>query len=100
MLDEKDLQAIKALFDEQEARLDRKIETLINAQSKDLHMGLMTVVESKIEPSLQMLAEAQQTILEKMVPPSRLDAMQLDISVLKMAVERLNEKINILEGKE
>lgn len=82
MLDEKDIALFKSLLDK---------------QSETIHTDLMTVIEADVRPSLQLLAEGQQTIIERLVPMSRIETMEEEISALKWAVKYLSEKVNALE---
>lgn len=112
MLDEKDIQMIAKLMDERldrkfesfEQRIDGKLETLeqqmnkkLDQQKRELHGEFMTVIESEVTPKLRLLAEGQEAILEKMVPVSRIDALEADVIVLKDAVKYLSEKVQALE---
>jgi len=73
------------------------IAKLLDAQKQDLRGELLTVIESEISPKLQLLAEGQDAILEKVAPASKIETLEADIVVLKEAVKYLSEKIQKLE---
>ena len=86
MLDEKDIQIIAKLMDEK-----------LNQQKRELRGEFMTVIESEVTPKLRLLAEGQDAILEKIVPESRVEALEADVIVLKEAVKYLSERVQALE---
>ncbi len=65
MLDEKDIQMIQTMMDNQEERLMR-------------YMNI--IVENRIEPQLKLLAEGHQLLLEQMEP------LKQDVEMLKEAI--------------
>ena len=101
MLDEKDIQMIAKLMDEkldqQKQELRGEVGKMLDQQKRELHGEFMTVIESEVTPKLRLLAEGQEAILEKMVPVSRIDALEADVIVLKDAVKYLSEKVQALE---
>ncbi len=101
MLDEKDIQIIAKLMDEkldqQKQELRGEVGKMLDQQKQELRGEFMTVIESEVTPKLRLLAEGQEAILEKMVPVSRIDALEADVIVLKDAVKYLSEKVQALE---
>ena len=75
MLDEKDLQAIDELI----AR------------------RLGVVVESDIKPKFDLLVEGQQTILDNLVPKSRVDELEEELELLKAAFRGLSREVSELK---
>lgn len=75
MLDEKDLQAIDELI----AR------------------RLGVVVESDIMPKFDLLVEGQQTILDNLVPKSRVDELEEELELLKAAFRGLSREVSELK---
>lgn len=75
MLDEKDLQAIDELI----AR------------------RLGVVVESDIKPKFDLLVEGQQTILDNLVPKSRVDELEGELELLKAAFRGLSREVSELK---
>ncbi|MBQ9332559.1 MAG: hypothetical protein IJS11_06390 [Oscillospiraceae bacterium] len=82
MLDEKDLKAI---------------EQLISRQTTDLKNQMMTLIESEINPKLQALAEGHELLLERMIPESRIEQLEAELLVQRMAIKNLNERLDALE---
>jgi len=54
------------------------------------------LMEVEFQNKLQALYDGHQTILETLTPPERIDALETDVSVLKMAVHRHTEEIKDL----
>ncbi|MBQ6611309.1 MAG: hypothetical protein IJH70_12840 [Oscillospiraceae bacterium] len=88
MLDEKDLKAIEQLISREIA--DLKAQMLTKDQ-------MMTMVESEINPKLQALAEGHELLLERMIPESRIEQLEAELLVQRMAIKNLNERLDALE---
>lgn len=88
MLDEKDLKAIEQLISREIA--DLKAQMLTKDQ-------MMTLVESEINPKLQTLAEGHELLLERMIPESRIEQLEAELLVQRMAIKNLNERLDALE---
>ncbi|MBQ3380303.1 MAG: hypothetical protein IJG58_00910 [Oscillospiraceae bacterium] len=88
MLDEKDLKAIEQLISREIA--DLKAQMLTEDQ-------IMTLVESEINPKLQTLAEGHELLLERMIPESRIEQLEAELLVQRMAIKNLNERLDALE---
>ncbi len=112
MLDEKDIQVIRDLMAEQEARLTAKIEdqeTRLTAkieeaqksavkEAVELSTRYMNVLyETKIEPQFRLLAEGHQTLLETLAPKDRVEALEEDVAILKTAVSSLSSEVKELK---
>lgn len=82
MLDERDIQVIASLLDK---------------QKKEIREDFMTVIDNEVTKNLRTLAEGHEIIIEKMIPESRIEALESDIIVLKAAVKHLSEKLQALE---
>ena len=82
MLDEKDLKAIEQLF---------------SRQIPDLKDQMVTLIESEINPKLQTLAEGHELLLERMIPESRIEQLEAELLVQRMAIKSLNERLDALE---
>ena len=78
MLDERDLQLIRQAFAE---------------EGEKTRADFRSVIESEVEPKLQTLAEGQETILERVVPVSRIEALESDVVVLKAAIRHLSAEL-------
>ena len=88
MLDEEDLKAIEQLISREIA--DLKAQMLTEDQ-------IMTLVESEINPKLQTLAEGHELLLERMIPESRIEQLEAELLVQRMAIKNLNERLDALE---
>ena len=112
MLDEKDIQVIRDLMAEHEARLTAKIEDqeasltakIEEAQRSavkeavELSTRYMDVLyETKIEPQFRLLAEGHQTLLETLAPKDRVEALEEDVAFLKTVVSSLNKELKELK---
>ena len=86
MLDEKDLQAIATMMDAK-----------LKEQSETLRMDFMSYIEAHIDPQLKTLAEAHTAIIEKLVPVSRIEALEADNFAMKTAIANLNARLSALE---
>ena len=85
------------LLDQQKQEQRGEFGKLLDQQKRELRGEFLTVIESEVTPKLRLLAEGQDAILEKMVPPSRVDALEADVSVLKDAVKYLSQRVQALE---
>lgn len=68
--------------------------------NKDLDQIGRTVsvlLENQITPQLRLLAEGQQTILEKLVPVSRVEALEEEVKFLRAFVVQLAERVEALQ---
>ena len=84
MLDEKDLQQVKAIADE--------------ARRGAVH-DMQVIIENTIMPSLNLLAEGQRTLLETMAPKTRVEELEDDMQLLKAVVRSQSERIDALERR-
>ncbi len=84
MLDEKDLQQVKAIADE--------------ARRWAVH-DMQVIIENTIMPSLKLLAEGQKTILETMTPKTRVDELEDEMQLLKAVIRSQSERIAALEKR-
>lgn len=82
MLDEKDLQAIRAIIKEEVSEAEQRIAK-----------NTVVLLDAEVTPKFNLLAEGIQDIREKMIPVSRIQAMEDDISVLKQAVRAMSQEI-------
>lgn len=122
MLDEKDLLAIGQLLDQKleekleqkleekldqklEEKLEQKLEEKLNqklAQQKEEILTEAThrmkvLLDAEVKPMFNLLAEDISIIREKMIPESRIEALENDVSVLKSSVRRINQDIRELK---
>lgn len=86
MLDEKDLQAIAQL-------MDAKLSTT----RKELMQDVVVLMDAEFTPKFNILAEGQQSILEKLVPRSRVDDLEEEVKFLKTVIRQMNDDIQELK---
>lgn len=55
------------------------------------------LLENKVDPKLRLLAEGQQAILEKLVPVSRVEALEDEVKFLRAFVVQLSERVDALQ---
>nr|DAG40598.1 MAG TPA: Coronin-1A [Caudoviricetes sp.] len=84
MLDEKDLQQVKAIADE--------------ARRGAVH-DMQVIIENTIMPSLKLLAEGQQTILQTLTPKSETEELREELDFLKSVVRSQSQRIEALEKR-
>lgn len=82
MLDEKDLQAI---------------QEMINAAEKRISEKTVILMEAEFGPKFRLLAEGQESILEQLVPRSRVDDLEEEVKFLKSIVRQMNEDLQTLK---
>ena len=82
MLDEKDLQSIQEMID---------------SSIKKSESRMMAYFESAILPKFSLLADGQSSILEKLVPRSRVDDLEDEVKFLKSIVRQMNEDLQKLK---
>lgn len=86
MLDERDLQLIKELLVQQKQEILTETTQAMNV-----------LIETKVQNQLNILAEGQQAILEKLVPRSRFDDLEEEVKFLKVIVRKMNEELQQLK---
>lgn len=84
MLDEKDLQQVKEIADE--------------ARCGAVH-DMQVIIENTIMPSLKLLAEGQQTILQTMTPKSKAEELEEEVDFLKAVVRSQAQRIDAIEKR-
>lgn len=86
MLDEQDLQAIKALIQEEVGQAERRIAK-----------NTIALMDAEFGPRFNLLAEGQRDILEKLVPRARVDDLEDEVKFLKSIVRQMNEDLQKLK---
>lgn len=84
MLDEKDLQQVKAIAEE--------------SRRGAVH-DMQVIIENTIMPSLKLLAEGQQTILQTMTPKSKAEELEEEVDFLKAVVRSQAQRIEAIEKR-
>ena len=92
----KSIKIQKEVFAEERKNLKKKeYHRLIEAAQGDERMKLL--LDTEVTAKFNLLAEGQQAILEKLVPMSRIEAVEADIAILKQAVRAMNQEIDELK---
>lgn len=86
MLDDRDLERIGQL-------LAGERKTIV----QEAMQGVNVLLENKVDPQLRLLAEGQQAILEKLVPASRVEALEEEVKFLRAFVVQLAERVEALQ---
>ena len=84
MLDEKDLQQVKEIVGE--------------SRRGAVH-DMQVIIENTIMPSLKLLAEGQQTILQTLTPKSETEELREELDFLKAVVRSQSQRIEALEKR-
>lgn len=101
MLDEKDLMAIAQLIDQ---KLDKQKQELLDEmaqQKKDILAeathSMKVLLDAEVKPQFNLLVDELSIIREKMIPESRIEAIEDDVAILKAAVRQINREIRELK---
>lgn len=89
MLEEKDLQAIAQLMKGMEDRIDQKLAQ----QKKEIMQEVGVLIENEVTPRFNLLAENQQSMMEKLERLDDLDIMDTRITALEAMVRKLNREV-------
>lgn len=93
MLDEKDLQAIAEMMKGMESRIDQKLEK----QKQDIMHDVKVLLDTEVTTRFNLLAEGQQTILEKLERLDDMEVMDTRITALEAMVKKLNREMEKLK---
>lgn len=89
MLEEKDLQAIAQLMNGMEDRIDQKLDQ----QKKEIMQEVGVLIENEVTPRFNLLAENQQSMMEKLERLDDLYIMDARITALEAMVRKLNREV-------
>lgn len=95
MLDEKDLQYLAGMEERMNARMVKLADEARHGAVHDMQV----IIENTIMPSLKLLAEGQQTILQTMAPKSKTEELEEEIDFLKAVVRSQSQRIEALEKR-
>ena len=70
---------------------------LDNKDIEQIGRVVSLLLENKVDPQLRLLAEGQQAILEKLVPVSRVEALEDEVKFLRAFVVQLSERVDALQ---
>lgn len=119
MLDEKDLQALAAMLQGMETRIDQKMgamETRIDQKMEKQKQDIMSetkgllarqkqdildestrrmklLLDTEVTTRFNLLAEGQQAIMDAITPKSEIEELRNEVSVLKLAIRTMNQEI-------
>jgi hypothetical protein len=93
MLDKNDLALIKDLLDTQTARMLDAMEAQKKEILQETAAATRVLIESSIMPKFNLLAEGQQTLLEKLAPKSRVEELEEEVDFLKSIIKLHSEQI-------
>ena len=93
MLEEKDLQAIAEMMKGMESRIDQKLEK----QKQDIMHDVKVLLDTEVTTQFNLLAEGQQTILEKLERLDDMEVMDTRITALEAMVKKLNRETKKLK---
>lgn len=93
MLDKNDLALIKDLLDTQTARMMDAMEAQKKEILQETAAATRVLIESSIMPKFNLLAEGQQTLLETLVPKSRVEDLEEEVDFLKSIIKLHSEQI-------
>lgn len=103
MLDEKDLQALSKLMDERIRESEQRMTTRMVELADEARHGavhdMQVIIENTIMPSLKLLAEGQQTILQTMTPKSKTEELEEEPDFLKAVVRSQSQRIDAIEKR-
>lgn len=88
-----DLMQIKQLLDEQKQDITELMDQKLAKSEERTQRYMNVLIESKIQPQLNLLAEGLADIQEKLVPRSRVDELEEEIKFMKVVCRQMAEDI-------
>lgn len=114
-LEEKDIQILKEMFRESEARMeammDRKIDALrtetnekfeamdkkIEDTAAQVQRNTALLMDAEFSRRFDLIEEQLQILMEKMTAPARVDKLEDDMTVVKASIRNLSGRVQTLE---
>lgn len=114
-LEEKDIQILKGMFRESEARMeammDRKIDALrtetnekfeamdkkIEDTAAQVQRNTAILMDAEFSRRFDLIEEQLQLLMEKMTAPARVDKLEDDMTVVKASIRNLSGRVQTLE---
>ena len=118
-LEEKDIQILKEMFRESEARMealmeammDRKIDALrtetnekfeamdkkIEDTAAQVQRNTALLMDAEFSRRFDLIEEQLQLLMEKMTAPARVDKLEDDMTVVKASIRNLSGRVQTLE---
>lgn len=97
MLEEKDLQAIAEMMKGMESRIDQKLEKQKQEILDESTRRMKLLLDSEVTTRFNLLAEGQQTILEKLERLDDIEVMDTRVTALEAMVKKLNREMEKLK---
>ena len=88
-----DKELLEAIGEMVDAKLARQKEEILDEATHRINV----LLENKVQTQFNLLAEGQQSILEKLVPRSRVDDLEEEVRFLKSMIRRMSEDIQQLK---
>ena len=73
------------------------ITELLEKNRSDTRNDMMAIIESEVNPKLQILAEGHEVLLEKINRLEKQDELTGRVVVLEKAVKKLNKEVDALK---
>ena len=101
MLEEKDLQVIAQMFsqqkqeilDEATQRMKVLLDTEVSAAEQRIAKSTVALMDAEFSKRFDLLADGLQDIQQKLVPMSRIEALEDDVSLLKQVIRSMSKEI-------
>ena len=85
------------ILSEVDLHMDQKLAQQKEEILTETTHRMKVLLDAEIKPMFNLLAEDLSIIREKMIPESRIEALEDDVSVLKTAVRQINREIRELK---
>ena len=100
MVDEKDLQALAAMLQGMETRIDQKmgametrIDQKMEKQKQDIMHDVKILLDTEVTTRFNLLAEGQKVIMDAITPKNEIEQIRSEMDVLKLAVRTLSQDL-------
>lgn len=105
MLDQQDIQTIDTLLDEKldkrlaefEQRMDEKMDKRFETMEERIMKNVSTLMDAKFQQQFNLLAEQLQLMNEKLIPESRIVALEDNDEILFPTIRRLSRDVEALK---
>ena len=97
MLDSNDIQIITELLRQNREDTRAEMTELLRQNREDTRNDMMTIIESEVNPKLQILAEGHEALLEKLNRMDKQNELTDRIVILEEAVKKLNKELNAMK---
>ena len=97
MLDSNDIQIITELLEKNRSDTRNEMIELHGKYREETRNDMMAIIESEVNPKLQLLAEGHEVLLEKINRLEKQDELTGRVVVLEEAVKKLNKEVDALK---